>query len=86
MLRIAVFLLLGFQFLFLNTTNSQCIPPMAEECELASVLCSLDEVNGYACNNPSTVPSPCAPLCSMGGAGHNTSWWGFVCQGGSVTV
>ncbi|MFZ1255907.1 MAG: gliding motility-associated C-terminal domain-containing protein [Saprospiraceae bacterium] len=65
---------------------AQCTPPMAEECELASVLCSLDEVNGYACNNPSTIPSPCSPLCSQGGAGHNTSWWGFVCQGGSVTV
>lgn len=39
---------------------------MAEECELANVLCSLDEVNGYACNNPSTVASPCQPLCSQG--------------------
>ncbi|MFZ1422669.1 MAG: hypothetical protein WAS55_02500 [Saprospiraceae bacterium] len=86
MLRIAIFLLLGFQFLFLNTTKSQCTPPAAEECEWSSVLCSLDELNGYACNNPSTVPSSCNPLCSMGGVGHNTSWWGFVTQGGMITV
>lgn len=64
----------------------QCTPPMAETCDEANVLCSLDEVNGYACNNPSTIPSPCNPLCSQGGVGHNTSWWGFVTQGGSVTV
>lgn len=65
---------------------AQCTPPMAETCEDASVLCSLDEVNGYACNNPSNVPSDCQPLCSQGGVGHNTSWWGFVTQGGTVTV
>lgn len=65
---------------------AQCTPPMAENCEEASVLCSLDEVNGYACQNNSTVPSPCAPLCSQGGVGHNTSWWGFVTQGGNVTI
>ncbi|MFZ1296626.1 MAG: hypothetical protein WAT16_01170, partial [Saprospiraceae bacterium] len=59
---------------------------MAEECELANVLCSLDEVNGYACNNPSTIASPCQPLCSQGGVGHNTSWWAFVSQGGNVTI
>ncbi len=65
---------------------SQCTPPMAETCDEASVLCSLDEVNGYACNNPSTIPSPCSPLCSQGGVGHNTSWWAFVCQGGNITL
>jgi len=59
---------------------------MAEECEQSSVLCSLDELNGYACNNPSTIPSPCIPLCSQGGVGHNTSWWGFVTNGGNITI
>ncbi|MBK9108252.1 MAG: T9SS type A sorting domain-containing protein [Saprospiraceae bacterium] len=66
--------------------HSQCTPPMAEICEDANVLCSLDDLNGYACNNPSTIPSPCSPLCSQGGVGHNTSWWGFVTQGGNVTI
>lgn len=66
--------------------NSQCTPPMAEFCEEANVLCSLDELNGFACQNTSTVPSPCSPLCSQGGVGHNTGWWGFVSQGGTVTI
>jgi len=65
---------------------AQCTPPMSEYCDEVSVLCSLDEVNGYACQNNSSVPSPCAPLCSQGGVGHNTSWWGFVSQGGNVTI
>jgi len=59
---------------------------MAEECDQSSVLCSLDELNGYACNNPSTIPSPCGPLCSQGGVGHNTSWWAFVSKGGNITI
>jgi hypothetical protein len=80
---IITFLILA---LFNEFIIAQCTPPMAEECEQASVLCSLDEVNGYSCNNPSTVPSPCSPLCSQGGVGHNTSWWAFVCQGGNVTI
>ncbi|MBK8955858.1 MAG: gliding motility-associated C-terminal domain-containing protein [Saprospiraceae bacterium] len=71
---------------FQSAIHAQCTPPMAESCEEANVLCSLDEVNGYACNNPSSVPSPCSPLCSQGGVGHNTSWWGFVTQGGNVTI
>lgn len=78
-----------FILLLLNFSSNgfaQCTPPMAEECEFSSVLCSLDELNGYACNNPSTVASPCNPLCSQGGVGHNTSWWGFVTNGGTVSI
>lgn len=70
----------------LNFLWSQCTPPMAETCEEASVICSLDELNGYSCNNPSSIPSPCSPLCSGGGVGHNTSWWAFVCNGGEVSI
>ncbi|MBV6472354.1 MAG: hypothetical protein JPMHGGIA_00610 [Saprospiraceae bacterium] len=66
--------------------KAQCNPPMGEVCDESRVFCSLDELNGYACNNPSTVPSPCQPLCSQGGVGHNTSWWGFVTQGGDITI
>ncbi len=65
---------------------AQCTPAMAETCEEANVLCSLDEMNGYTCQNNSTIPSPCAPLCSQGGLGDNTSWWGFVSAGGNVTI
>ncbi len=83
--RIFAFVILLVTLLNRNSI-AQCTPPMAEECLWSSVLCSLDEVNGYACNNPSTIPSPCSPLCSQGGVGHNTSWWGFVTQGGNVSI
>lgn len=86
MYRILLFLICIFCLVGTTQMLAQCTPPMAEECELANVLCSLDEVNGYACNNPSTVASPCQPLCSQGGVGHNTSWWAFVSQGGNVTI
>ncbi|MBK8448776.1 MAG: hypothetical protein IPL42_01620 [Saprospiraceae bacterium] len=76
-------LLLVIKLHFLQT---QCSPPMSEECNQVNVLCSLDELNGYACNNTSTVPSHCGPLCSQGGIGENTSWWGFVTEGGNVTM
>ncbi len=62
---------------------AQCSPPMAESCEEAQIICSIDELNGYTCNNPSTIPSPCSPLCSQGGVGHNTSWLAFVSDGGT---
>lgn len=68
------------------TLKSQCSPPMAETCDEAFAICSLSELNGYSCNNPSSVPSSCSPLCSNGGVGHNTSWWAFVCNGGEVSI
>lgn len=70
----------------LNSLSSQCSPPMAETCEEALMICSLDKLNGYSCNNPSSVPSSCSPLCSGGGVGHNTSWWAFACGGGEVCI
>jgi hypothetical protein len=78
-----VFLIIpgGLQFL-----NAQCNPPMAETCQEAQVICSLDELNGYSCSNPSSIPSQCVPLCSHGGAGNNTGWWAFVSQGGTVSL
>ncbi|MGB3227114.1 MAG: gliding motility-associated C-terminal domain-containing protein [Saprospiraceae bacterium] len=66
--------------------DGQCSPLPQETCYESKVLCSLDELNGYACNNNTKVPSQCNPLCSQGGVGHNTSWWGFVSQGGSCTI
>ena len=84
-MRCCALCILVFLIAFVQLT-AQCTPPMAETCEETSVLCSLDELNGYACNNPSTIPSPCSPLCSQGGVGHNTSWWGFVSRGGKATI
>lgn len=65
---------------------AQCTPKSANQCKNVQVLCSLDELNGYTCKNTSAIPSPCYPLCSQGGIPHNTSWWGFVTQGGPVTI
>lgn len=81
-----VFTSIVFLLLLVLELKAQCTPNPAETCEQANVLCSLDELNGYACNNPGTVPSHCSVLCSQGGVGHNTSWWGFVTQGGNVTI
>ena len=67
--------------------SAQCTPPSADECEDANVLCSLDEVNGYTCQNTTySNPTGCSPLCPSGGGAHNTGWWAFVCDGGPVTI
>lgn len=89
LIRSFFFSILLITFLLLNFDYNgfaQCTPPMSEFCEESNILCSLDELNGYTCNNPSTIPSPCGPLCSQGGVGHNTSWWGFVTNGGNITI
>ncbi|MBL0262205.1 MAG: gliding motility-associated C-terminal domain-containing protein [Saprospiraceae bacterium] len=70
---------------------AQCTPPAADNCADANVLCGLDEVNGYSCQNTLDIHSdlyPCGAgsLCSSGGGPHNTSWWAFVTNGGSVTI
>ncbi|MBL0262206.1 MAG: hypothetical protein IPQ10_14375 [Saprospiraceae bacterium] len=77
--------------LFYRDLSAQCVPPPTDECKDENVLCSLDEVNGYCCQNTSDVHSdlyPCGSgsLCSSGGGPHNTSWWAFVTNGGSVTI
>ncbi|MFZ1422196.1 MAG: hypothetical protein WAS55_00110 [Saprospiraceae bacterium] len=77
---ILIFVLLEFK------AHGQCTPPMSETCQGASVLCSLTELNGYTCNNSSTIASPCNPLCSQGGISSNTSWWALVSEGGNVTI
>jgi gliding motility-associated-like protein len=71
----------------LNWIISQCIPPSSDKCEDANIICSLDELNGYTCQNPNySNPTGCSPLCPAGGGAHNTGWWAFVCDGGPVTL
>lgn len=70
-----------------NWIISQCFPPSADKCEDAKLICSLDELNGYTCQNPNySNPTGCIPLCPTGGGAHNTGWWAFVCDGGPVTL
>lgn len=66
--------------------TTQCNPVLAETCDESIVFCSLDQLNGYSCSNTSAIPSPCSPICSQGGVANNTSWWGFVTQGGTFTI
>ncbi|MCC6844118.1 MAG: T9SS type A sorting domain-containing protein [Saprospiraceae bacterium] len=89
MSRFPVFFLqcLGFMLLNSSLSFSQCVPPSADNCNEANVLCSLDEVNGYSCRNPSySNPTGCSPLCPSGGTSYNASWWAFVCDGGPLTI
>lgn len=72
--------------LFCLETIAQCAPMSAESCVESNVFCSLDELNGYVCNNNSLKYGHCAPICSQGGVGHNMSWWGFLTEGGNVTL
>jgi len=66
---------------------AQCIPPGANFCKDANLLCSLNELNGYTCSMPNySNPTGCSPLCPQGGGAHNTAWWAFVTNGGNVTI
>ena len=78
---------IGLVMLISMDVIAQCVPPAADNCNEANVLCSLDEVNGYSCRNPTySNPTGCSPLCPSGGTSHNASWWAFVCDGGPLTI
>ncbi|HRG33779.1 MAG TPA: hypothetical protein PLN76_10925 [Saprospiraceae bacterium] len=74
--------------LFTPVKNTgQCTPPSADVCEKAIAFCSLDELNGYSCQNTNySNPTGCTPLCPSGGGAHNTGWWAFICDGGPVSI
>jgi len=78
-----IFSLIGFN----NFGLAQCVPESVDNCDDSNILCSLDELNGYTCSNPNySNPTGCSPLCPSGGGSHNTAWWGFVTDGGAVTI
>ncbi|MGB3227112.1 MAG: YCF48-related protein [Saprospiraceae bacterium] len=78
--------LYSFNIKIIVTNNFLCTPAQSETCDNSNVFCSLNELNGYSCQNNSLNYSHCSPLCSQGGAAHNTNWWGFVSQGGNCTI
>ncbi len=84
--RFISIILILLVFVEIEKLSAQCTPPMSQTCDSVQVICSLDELNGYTCSNTSLIPSHCMPLCSQGGKGINTSWWGFVTQGGNVQI
>ena len=66
---------------------SQCTPQSNNNCEDASVLCSLTELNGFTCRlSPTFNPTGCHPICPTGGESNNTEWWAFTGEGGFVTI
>ncbi|MBK9108471.1 MAG: hypothetical protein IPM92_08890 [Saprospiraceae bacterium] len=76
-------------FLFLSPANilfAQCAPNLSQTCNATNLLCALDELNGLVCSNTSPIPSSCSPICSQGGIAENTSWWGFMGNGGNVSI
>ncbi|MEI2696177.1 MAG: T9SS type A sorting domain-containing protein [Saprospiraceae bacterium] len=86
LIRILVTLVAIANFNILSL-RAQCSPPWREGCSDINVLCSLSELDGYSCTSLShSNPSPCNPLCPSGIAPSKTVWWGFVSNGGSVTV
>lgn len=63
--------------------SAQC--PGASNCGDAYIFCSLNQLNGFECNNAGGLPQDCNPTCR--GLGTLTSvWWGFVAQGGFTTI
>ncbi len=80
--------------LFLITFSIQgytqsCTPASADNCADANVLCSLDEVNGYTCQNVDySNPTAClgGGTSCPNGVPHNSSWWAFVTNGGFVSI
>lgn len=69
-----------------TTGRAQC--PGAFECMQAEVLCSIDALNGFTCNNPTTPNTqfPFPTLCFGAGVPHNLNWWGFIGSGGPLTL
>lgn len=65
--------------------SGQCTPPPAETCEETIPFCSLDQMNGYTCTNPSVTVNTKNPGCLSCCDGRRT-WWSFVSQGGNATI
>ncbi|MFZ1378603.1 MAG: T9SS type A sorting domain-containing protein [Saprospiraceae bacterium] len=73
----------------LSGLSQFCTPPSADNCENAHVLCSLDELNGFTCQNVDySNPTAClgSGTSCPNGVPHNSSWWAFVTDGGFVSV
>jgi len=61
--------------------EAQC--PAAFDCWASDVLCSINALNGFTCNNPITPNAgfPLPSLCFGAGIPHNLGWWAFIANG-----
>ena len=73
-------------FTLQQSATSQC--PGSFSCEGSGVLCSIDALNGFTCNNPVTpnVNFPFPNLCFGVGVPHNLNWWAFIGNGGFLQL
>jgi len=69
-----------------QTSEAQC--PGAFDCNAAEVICSIDALNGFTCNNPVTPNAgfPLPNLCFGVGVPHNLNWWAFIGAGGVLSL
>jgi len=84
--HITIFILIFALFANVQKATSQC--PGASDCSGADILCSIDALNGFTCNNP-VGPNgnfPTSNLCHGVGVPHNLSWWGFFGAGGVLSL
>ena len=71
---------LGFLSIFWISTSTYSQCPGSFACEASGVLCGLNQINGFRCNNPvqPNILFPTPWLCFGAGAPHNLNWWAFV--------
>lgn len=67
-------------------SRAQC--PGSFDCDAAGVICSIDALNGFTCNNPTTPNTqfPTPDLCRGVGVPHNLNWWAFIGAGGALNL
>lgn len=80
--QVSIIIYLIFGMRSLPVLCAQCTPPATDQCILTQPLCSIDELNGYACTNNSKIASECLPDY----IGENTDWWAFNSKGGETSI
>ena len=72
--------------LFPMSGYAQC--PGSLTCEGAIAFCTIDQLNGFVCENPNfpSADFPLPTLCFGVGVPHNLNWWAFVGQEGVLTM
>ncbi|MGB3197757.1 MAG: T9SS type A sorting domain-containing protein [Saprospiraceae bacterium] len=73
-------------FQYFSLKSQGCTPPSADKCSDATVLCSLDELNGYSCLTLDYLnPTSCLP-CNGQSKAWNSSWWAFVAPASQIEI
>ena len=82
-----IFTLLLLVFIGQQVLVGQCDPTAGLDCEGGTVLCGLNELDGFSCSNPAiSNPTGPHPLCGGAGTPENTQWWAFKGNGKTITI